>query len=65
MNKKQTILSLLLLAALPVAAQKLVSVKTTVDAGKTGYLQPVTAVFEFKNKSHRKLRIEKVVPDCN
>lgn len=65
MSKKQTILSLLLLAALPVAAQKLVSVKTIVDAGKTGYLQPVTAVFEFQNKSHRKLRISKVVPDCN
>ena len=65
MNKKQTILSLLLLAALPVAAQKLVSVKTTVDAGVTGYQQPITAVFEFQNKSHRKLRISKVVPDCN
>ena len=65
MNKKQTIFSLLLLAALPVAAQKLVSVKTTVDAGVTGYQQPITAVFEFQNKSHRKLRISKVVPDCN
>ena len=65
MNKKQTILSLLLLAALPVAAQKLTSSKTTVDAGKTGYMQPITAIFEFKNKSHRKLRIEKVLPDCN
>ena len=65
MNKKQTILSLLLLAALPVAAQKLTSSKTAVDAGKTGYMQPITAIFEFKNKSHRKLRIEKVLPDCN
>ena len=65
MNKKQTILSLLLLAALPVAAQKLTSTKTTVDAGKTDYMQPITAIFEFKNKSHRKLRIEKVLPDCN
>jgi hypothetical protein len=65
MNKKQTILSLLLLAALPVAAQKLVSVKTTVDVGRTGYQQPVTAVFEFQNKSHRKMRITQVVPDCN
>ena len=49
MNKKQTILSLLLLAALPVAAQKLTSSKTTVDAGKTGYMQPITAIFEFKS----------------
>lgn len=65
MNKKQTIFSLLLLAALPVAAQKLVSIRSDVDAGVTGYQQPITAVFEFQNKSHRKLRISKVVPDCN
>lgn len=65
MNKKQTILSLLMMAALPVAAQKLIPVKTTIDVGKTGYLQPVTAVFEFQNKSHRKLKISQVVPDCN
>lgn len=65
MNRKQVICSLLLLAAVPVAAQKLVGVKTTVDAGKTGYQQPVTAVFEFRNKSLRKLKISEVIPDCN
>jgi len=65
MNTKKTILSLLLLAALPVAAQKLVPVKTTIDAGATGYQQPVTAVFEFRNKSLRKLKIQQVLPDCN
>jgi len=65
MNRKQTILSLFLLATLPVAAQKLVAVKTTVDAGKTGYCQPISAVFEFRNKSLRKLKIQQVIPDCN
>ncbi len=64
MNKKYTILSLLLLATLPVAGQKLVGIKTVVDAGKTGYQNPVTAVFEFQNKGHRKLRITDVLPDC-
>lgn len=65
MNRKQTILSLFLLATLPVAAQKLVAVKTMVDAGKTGYCQPISAVFEFRNKSLRKLKIQQVIPDCN
>ena len=64
MNRIKIILPLFLMAALPVAAQKLVAIKADVDAGKTGYMQPVTAVFEFRNKSHRKLRIERVVPDC-
>jgi len=64
MNKKKAILSLLMLAALPVAAQRLVGEKTTVDVGRTGYEHPVTAVFEFRNKSFRKLRISEVIPDC-
>jgi hypothetical protein len=64
MNRIKIILPLFLMAALPVAAQKLVAIKADVDAGKTGYMQPVTAVFEFRNKSHSKLRIERVVPDC-
>lgn len=64
--KKRTILPLLLLlAALPAAAQKLTVEKTTVDVGRTGWQKPVTAVFELRNKSHRKLHIDKVVPDCN
>lgn len=45
-------------------AQKLVIQKTTVDVGRTGYQQPVTAVFELQNKSRHKLRIEAVKPDC-
>lgn len=64
MNKKKAILLLLMIAALPVAAQKLIAEKTTVDVGRIGYEHPVTAVFEFRNKSHRKLKISQVVPDC-
>ena len=45
-------------------AQKLVAEKTTVDVGRTGYQMPITATFEFKNKSHRHLRISEVRPDC-
>ena len=54
-----------LLLSAPVAAQKLVAFKTTVDVGKTGYQMPVTAVFEFRNKSIRRLKIDDVRPDCN
>lgn len=64
MNKKRAILPLLMLAALPVAAQKLVGEQTTVDVGRTGYESPITAVFEFRNKSYRKLKISEVIPDC-
>ena len=65
MNKKLIIPALLWLAALPVAAQKLIVEKTTVDVGRTGWKQPVTAVFEFKIKGSRKVRIENVRPDCS
>lgn len=56
----------LLIALLPVnaSAQKLVAEKTTVDVGRTGYQMPVTATFEFRNKSHRHLKISDVRPDC-
>ena len=47
MNKKTIITSLLMLAILPVSAQKLIATKTTIDVGKTGFQQPVTAVFDF------------------
>lgn len=58
--------ALLLLLCLPLTAgaQKLVAEQTTVDVGRTGYQQPVTAVFEFRNKSMRKLKIVAVRPDC-
>ena len=48
----------------PAGAQKLVTGKTTIDIGRTGWKKPVTAVFEFRSKGRHKLRIEKVVPDC-
>ena len=54
-----------MLAILPVSAQKLIATKTTIDVGKTGFQQPVTAVFEFKNKGIRRLTIESVQPDCS
>jgi hypothetical protein len=59
-------LALCLLAHWPAdaVAQKLATGKTTVDVGRTGWKKPITAVFEFQSKGHRKLKIEKVVPDC-
>lgn len=65
MNKKIIISLLLVLAMLPVSAQKLIAEKTIVDVGKTGFQQPITAVFEFRNKNAKRLRIEAVNPDCN
>lgn len=65
MKRNIIIPTLLLLAALPVSAQKLVISKSTVNVGRTAYQQPVTAVFECQNKSHRKLRIDAVKPDCH
>ena len=55
---------LMALALLPVSAQKLVVAKSTVNAGRTGFQQPITATFELQNKSKRKLVIESVKPDC-
>ena len=64
MKQNTSILALLLLLTLPVSAQKLVIKKPTVNVGRTGYQQPVTAVFELENKSRHKLKIEAVKPDC-
>ena len=60
------VLPFYLLTFLPfnVAAQKLVIKKPTVEVGRTGYQQPVTAVFECQNKSRHKLRIQSIEPDC-
>ena len=44
-------------------AQKLEMESQVVECGRTGYLQPVTATFELKNKG-RKFTIESVHPDC-
>lgn len=44
-------------------AQKLVVEKPILECGRTGFLQPVTATFDLKNKG-RKIFIESVRPDC-
>ena len=64
MMKRQLMIPLMALALLPVSAQKLTVAKATVNAGRTGYQQPITATFELRNKSKRKLIIESVKPDC-
>lgn len=53
------------LLALHASAQKLIIEKSIIDVGKTGYQMPITATFELKNKSMRRLRISEVRPDCN
>ena len=50
---------------LPARAQKIEAVQTTIDVGRTGYQMPITATFEFKNKSHKHLVISEVRPDCH
>jgi len=65
MKRKTIIFTLFLSAAIPVAAQKLVPGKTTLDVGRTGWKQPITAVFEFKTKGSRKVFVESVRPDCS
>ena len=62
---KRLILPLLMLPAfLPASAQKLDVGKTTIECGRTGYQQPVTATFEMQNKGHRRLVIQSIKPDC-
>ena len=46
------------------SAQRLTVEKTTIDCGRTGFEQPVTATFELRNKGIRRLVIESVKPDC-
>lgn len=52
------------LALLPARAQRLTVTNATVNAGRTGYQQPITATFELRNKGLRRLVIESVKPDC-
>ena len=63
--KRILIIPVMLLAVLTATAQKLIIEKTTVDVGRTGYQQPITAVFEFRVKGSKKVRISEVRPDCN
>ena len=62
--KRLIITSMMALVMLPAAAQRLSIEKTTVDCGRTGFEQPVTATFELRNKGMRRLVIESVKPDC-
>lgn len=64
MDRKLIITSLLMLAMLPAAAQRLVADKPTVDCGKVAYEKPVTATFELRNKGGRKLKITDVKASC-
>ena len=49
---------------LSASAQRIAIDKSTIECGRTGYMQAVTATFELKNKGHRRLHIESVKPDC-
>ncbi len=46
------------------SAQRLSVTKTTINVGRTGYQQPITATFELRNRGLRRLVIESVKPDC-
>ena len=45
-------------------SQTIVVTQSKVNAGRTGFQQPITATFELRNKGRRKLIIESVKPDC-
>jgi hypothetical protein len=62
--KRLIIIPLMALALLPVSAQRLSVANPTVNVGRTGYQQPITATFELRNKGLRRLVIESVKPDC-
>lgn len=66
MNMKKILLILITyhLSLFSLSAQKIVVSQTTVNAGRTGFMQPITATFELNNKSRRRLVIESVKPDC-
>jgi len=66
MNMKKILLILITyhLSLITLSAQKIVVSQATVNAGRTGFMQPITATFELTNKSRRRLVIESVKPDC-
>ena len=65
MKSKFLITALLAMAAGSADAQKLVISNNKIDVGRTGYEMPITATFEMRNKSMRKLVIRQVIPDCS
>ena len=65
MNKRSIVILLFPFLGLASAqAQKIVVTQSTIECGRTGYQQPITATFQLRNKSHRKLVIESIKPDC-
>ena len=48
----------------PASAQKMTISQQTIDCGKSAFMMPVTAKFEVKNKSLRRLTITDLQPDC-
>ena len=58
------VLPFYLFTFLPLSAQRLVVEKSTIECGRTGYQQPITATFELRNKGLRRLVIKDVKPDC-
>lgn len=56
--------AILCLATLAAQAQKLTIQKATIDVGKTGYMVPVTATFELRNKSNKPMNISDLRTDC-
>lgn len=48
-----------------VHAQRLSLTNDKIDCGRSGYQIPVTATFELRNKSMRRLLIQDVKPDCS
>jgi archaellum component FlaF (FlaF/FlaG flagellin family) len=62
--KRLIITPLMALMMLPASAQRIVVTNTTIDCGRVGYEQPVTATYELQNKGKRRLLIESVRTDC-
>ena len=64
MKKILLILFALYLSLSTASAQRLTITNSTIDVGRTGYQQPITATFELRNRGLRRLVIEIVKPDC-
>lgn len=63
MHKKLMITALLMMSAVAYA-QRITVNKSTIDCGKSGYMAPVTATFELRNRGSRRVTITDVHPDC-
>ena len=61
---KKILLLLFICQSSTIYAQKLVVSQPTIECGRTGYQQPITATFHLRNKGLRKLVIESIKPDC-